>query len=291
MIQQAPGAGDDQQAPDTEQEDRYLPARMINELVYCPRLFYLMHVEGQFEHNAETTDGDSVHRRVDSRTDPLAAPPQSLDENDAGPEAAQQRLLFDPTADAIESSKDLKRQAEPFEAESATRPDAPAVPEAEVTIHARSVTLASDTLGVIAKLDLIEAQGEQATPVDYKRGRPRRAADGTLEAWQPERVQLCLQAMVLRENGFKCDQGILYFNLTRQRVVVAIDEALVQQTRAAVDLARRVAEAPRPPAPLVNSPKCPKCSQRFGNRPLHRIQQAESSSAQAQEASAQQTAS
>ncbi len=47
--------------------DRYLPARMINEAVYCPRLFYLMHVEGQFAHNAETVDGESVHRRVDKR--------------------------------------------------------------------------------------------------------------------------------------------------------------------------------------------------------------------------------
>jgi hypothetical protein len=66
-------------------------------------------------------------------------------------------------------------------------------------IHARSVTLASDTLGVVAKLDLIEAQGLRATPVDYKRGRPRYSPDGTLSAWEPERVQICLQALVLRE--------------------------------------------------------------------------------------------
>lgn len=45
--------------------DRYLPARMINECAYCPRLFYLMHVEGQFAPNAETVEGDHVHRQVD----------------------------------------------------------------------------------------------------------------------------------------------------------------------------------------------------------------------------------
>ncbi len=57
MIQQEPGAGGYGQANEHEQGDRYLPARMINEAVYCPRLFYLMHVEGQFEQNAETTEG------------------------------------------------------------------------------------------------------------------------------------------------------------------------------------------------------------------------------------------
>jgi CRISPR/Cas system-associated exonuclease Cas4 (RecB family) len=103
MIQQAPGAGDYELAKDTEQEDRYLPARMINEVVYCPRLFYLMHVEGQFEHNAETTDGEGVHRRVDARTDALAAPPRR-DQDDAGSDAAQQQLLFDGVTDEVEAT-------------------------------------------------------------------------------------------------------------------------------------------------------------------------------------------
>ena len=237
MIQQAPGAGDYESAKDTEQEDRYLPARMINEVVYCPRLFYLMHVEGQFEHNAETTDGEGVHRRVDARTDALAAP----ESEQQSASSDQPELGDDPPSEVdVGSSTTAAKEA--------------------VTIHARSVTLASDTLGVIAKLDLIEAKGEQATPVDYKRGRPRRAADGTLEAWHPERVQLCLQAIVLRENGFKCDEGVLYFNLTRQRVTVAIDDELIERTRKAVALARKLSDAASAPAPLVDSPKCPKCS-------------------------------
>ena len=38
------------------------------------------------------------------------------------------------------------------------------------TIHARSVTLSSERLRVIAKMDLVEADGGVVTPVDYKRG-------------------------------------------------------------------------------------------------------------------------
>ncbi len=54
----------------------YLPARMINEFVYCPRLFYLMHVEGQFAQSFDTIDGSIVHARVDSGSGALAARPR-----------------------------------------------------------------------------------------------------------------------------------------------------------------------------------------------------------------------
>ena len=53
-------------------EDRsYLPARMLNELVYCPRLYYLMHVLGQWGESGDTEEGRYVHRRADRPTRPL----------------------------------------------------------------------------------------------------------------------------------------------------------------------------------------------------------------------------
>lgn len=255
MIQAADALNPDRQLNDDDRNDRYLPARMINEYVYCARLFYLMHVEGQFEPNAETVEGDAVHERVDDRTDALPAPKREVK---AAPEDKSQRSLFDEPTAPTEPASILEMPA--GEDSKAAEEDEPSPKMEETPIHARSVTLASDVLGVVAKLDLIEAQGVRATPVDYKRGRPKYAVDGTLSAWEPERVQLCLQALVLRENGFECDEGILYFHATRQRVPIAMDEALILRTREAVELARAVADLPRPPPPLVNSPKCPKCS-------------------------------
>ena len=35
----------------------YLPARMLNEFVYCPRLFFYEWVEGVFRHSNDTVDG------------------------------------------------------------------------------------------------------------------------------------------------------------------------------------------------------------------------------------------
>ena len=42
-----------------------LPARMLNEYAYCPRLFYLEYVQKEWAHNTYTLDGRFTHRRVD----------------------------------------------------------------------------------------------------------------------------------------------------------------------------------------------------------------------------------
>ncbi|GAF93131.1 unnamed protein product, partial [marine sediment metagenome] len=42
-----------------------IPARMLNEFCYCPRLAYLEWVQGEFADNLETREGRFGHRRVD----------------------------------------------------------------------------------------------------------------------------------------------------------------------------------------------------------------------------------
>src|SRR5580700_6561260 len=42
-----------------------VPARMLNEFAYCPRLAYLEWVQGEFADNLETREGRFGHRRVD----------------------------------------------------------------------------------------------------------------------------------------------------------------------------------------------------------------------------------
>jgi len=253
MIQPADNLIDlqtDEAAAAERTGDGYLPARMINEAVYCPRLFYLMHVEGQFEHNRDTVEGLQVHSRVDQKTDRLKSPPKPPQPSLFELESAAEELPGD----------DAAKPAEPTAAREESDPALQPLVDPDKPVHARSVTLASDPLQVVAKLDLVEATGNHATPVDYKKGHPRIGRDGMPSAWDPERVQLCLQALVLRENGFTCDEGILYFNETRQRVRVPIDEELVLKTIAAVELARGLEDRCSPPPPLVASPKCPRCS-------------------------------
>jgi CRISPR-associated protein Cas1 len=183
---------------------------MINEYVYCPRLFYLEHVESQFANNLETIEGSIGHRRVDEKQEELP-PPEELIESD--------------------------------------RP-----------VRSRSVMLSSDPHGVIAKMDLVETDGDRVIPVDYKRGSPRKQKDGTLEAWDTDRVQLGVQAIVLRENGYRCDEAIVYYAKTRQRVRFPIDQRLLDETLKAIGKAHQLAKSGSIPGPLADSPKCPRCS-------------------------------
>jgi len=121
---------------------------------------------------------------------------------------------------------------------------------------ARSVTLDAPTLGIVANIDLVEAEDGTVAPIDHKKGRPR--DDG--KPWEPELMQIAAQVLVLRENGYRCDRGYLSFRETRTRVAVQLDEALEQEVLKRLRQIRRVAARDRPPLPLVDSPKCPRCS-------------------------------
>ncbi|MCY3841560.1 MAG: CRISPR-associated endonuclease Cas1 [Gammaproteobacteria bacterium] len=122
---------------------------------------------------------------------------------------------------------------------------------------ARSVELSSQELDLVAKIDLVEIENGEVRPVDYKRGKrphvPRQAYD-------PERVQLCAQGLLLEEHGYVCHEGILYFAGSRERVRVKFDEELRTLTLDSLKKLRRVVDMEHLPPPLEDSPKCPRCS-------------------------------
>jgi CRISPR-associated protein Cas1 len=181
-----------------------VPARMLNEFCYCPRLFHLEWVHAQFADNLDTVDGRWQHRAVD---EPGGAVPHPS--------------------------------------------------EGDVRV-ARSVMLSSERLGMVAKVDLLEGAGEgEVVPVDTKRGVP---PDIPERAWEPERIQLCVQGLLLREQGWVCERGVLWFVGARTRVTIPFDDALIARTMQLIEELRNVARVAEPPAPLVDSPKCPRCS-------------------------------
>jgi CRISPR-associated protein Cas1 len=180
-----------------------VPARMVNEFSYCPRLFFLEWVQGRFEDNPDTVEGRYKHRAVDRE-----------------------------------------------------RGKAPLPAEGELTI-AQSVMLSSVALGVVTKVDVIEGRNGAVVPVDTKRGS---IPDNPERSWEPERVQVCLQGLLLREAGYHCEEGALYYVESRRRVPILFTDELVERTLALVAGLRIVAATDVPPPPLVASKKCPRCS-------------------------------
>jgi CRISPR-associated exonuclease Cas4/CRISPR-associated protein Cas1 len=194
-------------APAATDDESLVPARMLNEWVYCPRLAYLEWVEGSWEDNEDTAQGKRAHIRADKPGPALPAP------EEAGEDAASFRT--------------------------------------------RAVMLASQRLGLIAKIDVLEGEGGLVTPVDYKKGKRPHVEKG---AYDPERVQVCAQGLILEDNGYKCEEGALWFSKSRERVRIPFDEELRSLTLKAASELRLAAAARRAPPPLENSPKCPRCS-------------------------------
>lgn len=190
--------------PPVDEDTPLVPARMVNEWVYCPRLAYLEWVEGEWADSGDTAQGKRVHARVDKGGKQLPSPDELGDE-----------------------------------------------------MKTRSITLSSQRLGVIAKMDVVEISEGKAMPVDFKKGKRPHVAAG---AYEPERVQVCVQAMILEDNGYEVPKGALWYVGSREKVPVLLDEELRARTIAAVSGLRTAAASGHRPPPLENSPKCPRCS-------------------------------
>ncbi|MCY4589124.1 MAG: CRISPR-associated endonuclease Cas1 [Alphaproteobacteria bacterium] len=194
-------------APPTSEKTPLVPARMVNEYVYCPRLAYLMWSQAEWVETADTVDGRRVHARADQGNAPL--------------------------------------------------PDPDALDDEDTKVVSRSLTLSSQKLGVIAKIDVAEADNGVVTPVDYKRGKRPHVARG---AYEPERIQVCLQALLLEEHGYTVDHGAIWYAASRERVRVVLDDDLRYAAREAVSRLRLTVAGSRMPPPLKDSPKCPRCA-------------------------------
>ena len=191
-----------------EEEREFIPARMINEFVYCPRLACLEWLQGEFEDSADTVAGRHDHRRVDV-SGPLLPDPEDIPEGD------------------------------------------------QPVLHARSVLLSTSDPGIIARIDLVEAEGRLATPVDYKHGRKPDLPEGV---WDADLVQIGAQALVLRANGYQCDRAVVFYVGSRERVEVPITGDLTVRVLDACAGLRAMAASGCVPPPLHDSPKCGGCS-------------------------------
>src|SRR5579871_6417521 len=203
------------------------PARNVAEHAYCPRLFYLMEVEGIHVPSADTEKGVAIHRRVDR---PSHAPQKPDDEN-SDPDPARPKTV-------------------------------------------RSLTLTSKRLGLTATLDLAEISGNTAIPVEYRKGRAKH--NGTVaspddpgeseeppqapaEPWPTDRVQIGLQTILLEEAGYGVADATLYYAAEKRRLRVELNDEMRREALATLDAAKRTAEGRRP-LPLVNDPRCLRCS-------------------------------
>lgn len=192
--------------PAASADEVLVPARIVNEWVYCPRLAFLEWVHGEWADNGDTAAGRRDHAASDTGKAPPLPDPNDMD---------------------------------------------------DAALRTRRVRLASEALGLLAVVDLLDAEDGRVVPVDIKTGKRPHVAEG---AYLPERVQVCVQGLLLREAGYECDEGALWFAASRERVRVPFTDELIAETLRAAGELRLAVAGSRIPPPLDHSPKCPRCS-------------------------------
>ena len=180
-----------------------VPARMLNELVYCQRLFHLEWVDGRWAHNDDTVQGSVAHDATDRRSGRMPAPDE---------------------------------EEKPF--------------------TSIQVALSDPDLGVTAVIDRVDHEDGSSSPVDMKKG----SGPGDGGMWPADRVQVLTQAVLLRRAGYSVNRAEISYLGSHHRASIDVGPNAEMEVRELVALARKVAAQELPPPPLLNDPRCPRCS-------------------------------
>jgi len=179
-----------------------IPARMLNEYRYCPRLAYIEFVQGDFQDNEHTVEGTRRHRSVDETSGPMPLP-----------------------EDVFGNFK------------------------------ARGITLSSVDFGIISKLDILESKLGKVSPVEIKKG------SGPEEgAWPADIVQIGAQIQILKDNGYRCNEGYIYYSASNKKIRIEYNDDVLIELITSINGLQSSVEKERIPPPLVNSRKCEGCS-------------------------------
>lgn len=199
---------------------------MCNELVYCPRLFYLEHVQGYFVDSSDTVEGRAQHERASKggrrRTVTPAAPEPNSDDPALAEllEAPRRAVNLESSTLGVRGQVDL------------------------VELHSNEVVVVETKRGAAPSHD---AHQWNDHPLPYY-------------AWPADVAQVSLYMALLRESSVPCHRAHLLYRKNRTRTEIPWSDALERFIHAVVLEARRVADRPMPPPPLEQSPKCPRCS-------------------------------
>ena len=135
------------------------------------------------------------------------------------------------------------------------RVDHPTTREGSATL--RGVDVRHSRLGFHGRIDRAERYGDSSLRlVEHKATPVRRRAEVT----EANRLQLTLQTMALEDQGFTVGEAAVYFPNHHTTVYVELEECDRVAAAEAVAATREVVNAPTAPLPLIDDPKCMRCS-------------------------------
>ena len=120
----------------------------------------------------------------------------------------------------------------------------------------RSVDVVHEDLRLVGRCDVVDVAADGVRVVEFKAAPIRRRAEVTMA----QEVQLALQGLSLESMGHTVVGHSIYFTTQRKMVDVEITDTVRQRARDLVELTRATVESPAAPLPLVDDPRCNRCS-------------------------------
>ncbi|MCA9248061.1 MAG: CRISPR-associated protein Cas4 [Planctomycetales bacterium] len=202
-------------------ESDLIPLSALQHLLFCERQCALIHLERVWVENRYTAEGAVLHRKA----------------HDGKPQ----------TRDGVRITRGLPIRS--LELGLSGQTDVVLwKPPDDANLAAASRTLRQ----ALRNADAYELRRWTVTPVEYKRGRPKKN--------DCDRVQLAAQALCLEEMlGVEIPAGQLFYGRQRRRQDVEIDDALRTTARQAARRLHELFDARRTP-PAVREKKCDTCS-------------------------------
>lgn len=138
-------------------DETLIPARHLNEWVYCPRLFHLEHVQRIFVESAETVTGSGEHRRGTSRS-------KAADVTNAAPWGDLRSVTFDAPSEGITGKFDVLTEVDGTLVPVEAKHGAPPSGRSAFDVLGFSLSAAAwptDQIQLAAQAVLVRAAGEQ----------------------------------------------------------------------------------------------------------------------------------
>jgi len=133
--------------------------------------------------------------------------------------------------------------------------------EADEEGEATRLELASETLGLVGKVDCLRRRDGSYLPYEYKRGKPDRDENKAARPWRSDRLQLIAYAVLLEEHlGEAIPEGRIRYHAANVTVRVPIDERAREELREAIAEARRLRDSLERPPIAENERLCVRCS-------------------------------
>jgi CRISPR-associated protein Cas1 len=121
--------------------------------------------------------------------------------------------------------------------------------------------LASETWGLVGKVDAVRRRDGNWVAYEHKRGRSRRGDDKQVLPWPSDRVQAIAYAVLLEETlGQAVPEARIRYHADNVTAFVHIDEAARDELRAAIARARHLRGTTLRPPVTENENLCPRCS-------------------------------